>query len=69
MYPAGTSGKEDVANVAVDEVVDTEFTACTLIEPPVIVTLFEFCVDIVPRPDTCVLAIAIKVLAAAVRRP
>ena len=32
------------------------------IDPPVIATAFAFCVDIVPRPETWVFAIAIAVL-------
>ena len=32
------------------------------IEPPLIETLLAFCVDIVPRPETCVLLMAIEVL-------
>jgi len=39
MYPAGTSGKLDVAKVAVDDVVDVELTTCTLTVPDGIVTL------------------------------
>ena len=37
-----------------------------VIEPPVIATLFASCVDIVPRPETWVFAIAIGVAARAV---
>ena len=66
MYPAGTNGKLDVANVAVEDVVDVRLTDCTLMLPPVIVTLFEFCVDIVPRPVTWLLVMLIAVLDAAV---
>jgi uncharacterized membrane protein YozB (DUF420 family) len=65
MYPAGTRGELAVANVAVNAVVDVKLTACTLILPPVIDTLLLFCVDIVPKPDTCVFAIAMLVLLAA----
>jgi hypothetical protein len=38
-------------------------------EPPVIATALAFCVDIVPRPLTAVLAIAMLVFDAAVSRP
>ena len=40
-----------------------------LIVPPVMATELAFCVDIVPRPDTAVFAIAIAVFAAAVNCP
>jgi hypothetical protein len=39
MYPAGTSGRLDVAKVAVDDVVDVAFTTCTLTVPDGMVTL------------------------------
>jgi len=39
MYPAGTSGKLDVAKVAVDDVVDVALTTCTFTVPDGIVTL------------------------------
>ena len=39
MYPAGTSGRLDVAKVAVDDVVDVALTTCTLTVPDGIVTL------------------------------
>ena len=38
-------------------------------EPPVIATEFAFCVDIVPRPDTAVFAIAIAVFVTEVSCP
>ena len=41
-------------------------TVVPLIAPPVIATLLAFWVDIVPRPETAVLAIAIAVLVALV---
>ena len=44
-------------------------TVVPLMLPPVIATLLAFCVDIVPRPLTAVLAIAMLVLDAAVSRP
>jgi hypothetical protein len=44
-------------------------TVVPLMVPPVIATLFAACVDIVPRPDTCVLVMAIVVLPAAVSWP
>ena len=44
-------------------------TVVPFTDPPVIATLFAFCVDIVPRPDTAVLAMLMAVLEAAVNRP
>ena len=44
-------------------------TVVPLIVPPVTATALAFWVDIVPRPETCVLAIAIFVSAKAVKRP
>jgi hypothetical protein len=38
MYPAGTSGRLDVAKVTVDDVVEMTLAACTLIEPDKITT-------------------------------
>jgi len=77
MYPSGTNGKLDVANVAFADVVALifalfnveELIVTALIVPPVITTAEAFCVDIVPRPDTAVLAIAIATLAALVILP
>ena len=40
-----------------------------VIVPPVIATLLAFCVDIVPKPVTCVFAIAIAVFVALVICP
>ena len=40
-----------------------------VIVPPVIATLFAFCVDIVPKPVTCVFAMAIAVFDALVICP
>ena len=53
---------------APDEGVDAP-TVVPFTDPPVIATLFAFCVDIVPRPDTAVLAMLMAVLEAAVNRP
>ena len=44
-------------------------TVVPLIVPPVIATAFASCVDIVPKPETCVLVIAIGVSAIAVNWP
>ena len=51
-------------NAPVDGVVAP--TEVALIVPPVIATALAFCVDIVPKPETCVLVIAIAVSAMAV---
>jgi hypothetical protein len=68
IYPAGTSGKDDVANVALAFVAFvSDMFAVTL--PPVIDTLLAFCVDIVPRPLTAELLIAIVTLLALVSLP
>ncbi len=50
-------------------VVDVAPMVVPLIVPPVTVTLFEFCVDIVPKPLTCALVIAIVVFDALVTCP
>ena len=56
MYPSGTNGKLDVANVAFADVVALIFAllkveesiVTALIVPPVMTTAFAFCCDIVP---------------------
>ena len=56
--------KEELAVIVVPVMaaaVDAPIVA-PLIVPPVIATAFAFCVDIVPKPETWVLAMAIDVL-------
>jgi hypothetical protein len=69
MYPIGTSGREAVLIVADVAVLDDNCVVKTLMIPPVMVTLFEFWVDIVPKPETAELEMAIATLDAAVAWP
>ena len=66
MYPAGTKGKLDVANVALALVVEVRFAAWTLIEPEGIVTLLRVRLptDVVVLPRVMVVLPKVAVLLA-----
>ena len=66
IYPSGTRGKLDVANVAVFAVEPVRFKSdvvtLAVTSPPVIVTAFAFCVAIVPRPVTLAAGTLVKLI-------
>jgi len=66
IYPAGTKGKLDVANVAFAVVVEVRFAACTFIVPEGIVTLLRVRLptDVVVPPRVIVALPRVAVLLA-----